>query len=149
MKIDHFSGEYDFLSNFYEAPVTWKGVVYPTSEHAYQAAKTLDSVERNQIRLAETPAIAKKLGRKVTIREDWEEVKFDFMFKIVWNKFILNQELATKLLATGDAELIEGNWWGDTYWGVCRGEGQNNLGLILMTVRGILRNPKNRSAGIT
>ena len=143
MKIDAFEGEYRFLSNFYPSPVLWQEVLYPTVEHAYQAAKTLNLEDREWIRTALTPAMAKKRGsakgvggRKIELREDWEPFgKVLVMKRLVWRKFSENTALAQQLIDTGDAELIEGNWWGDTFWGVCQGYGENMLGQILMQVR--------------
>jgi ribA/ribD-fused uncharacterized protein len=134
MTIDRFSGEYRFLSNFYPATVEMYGLSYPSVEHAYQAAKTLDPVERVTIRQAASAADAKRLGRIVTVRPDWLENRASFMLKLVERKFAL-PSLRDKLLATGSEELVEGNSWGDTYWGVCDGKGANTLGLILMLVR--------------
>lgn len=137
-KIDSFSGEYDFLSNFYSQEITYDGIKYPTNEHAFQAAKTLDLAKRQAIAKLATPGQAKRAGRKVLLRSDWEDVKFDVMKEIVILKFI-TPELKEKLLATKDAELIEGNTWNDRCWGVCNGVGQNNLGQILMEVRELLK----------
>src|SRR5690606_21767015 len=100
----------------------------------YQAAKTFSIEEREQIRNAFSPAKAKKIGRSVTLREDWENIKIDIMTDLVRQKFNISS-FKEKLLATKDAELIEGNWWGDTFWGVCKGVGKNNLGKILMEIR--------------
>lgn len=146
-RIESFSGEYRFLSNFYPAAVHLDGVVYPTVEHAYQAAKTLDPEERETIRLSPSPSIAKKLGRHLRMRQDWEEIKLETMALLVIEKFETNIDLATKLLGTGQAELVEGNWWGDTYWGVCRGKGENNLGRILMATRQQLAKEKQDEHG--
>jgi ribA/ribD-fused uncharacterized protein len=132
-KIDSFKGEYRWLSNFYLAEVVLDGFVYPSSEHAYQAAKTLNLEERRAI-LSMSVSEAKKAGRKVTLRSDWEDIKLDVMLRLLRQKFA-HPELRSKLVATGDAELVEGNWWNDTFWGVCRGVGQNNLGKLLMVVR--------------
>lgn len=137
-KIDSFSKEYEFLSNFYSQEITYDGIKYPTNEHAFQAAKTLDLEERKAISSLPTPGQAKRAGRRVSLRPDWEEVKFDVMKEIVILKFI-NPALKEKLLATGDSELIEGNTWNDRCWGVCKGVGQNNLGRILMEVRELLK----------
>jgi ribA/ribD-fused uncharacterized protein len=139
-KIDSFSGDYKFLSNFYPCSVELDGIVYPTVEHAYQAAKTIDPHERQIILETPQPNIAKKLGRYCTIRKDWDDVKLSVMSDLVWQKFSGDETLKSQLLATGDAELVEGNWWNDTYWGVCRGQGHNNLGKILMLVRNELKN---------
>jgi ribA/ribD-fused uncharacterized protein len=85
--IDNFEGDYRFLSNFYSCPVEFEGIIYPSSEHAYQAAKTLDQDERIAVKICTTAAIAKKLGRQVTVRSDWNAIKVDIMRKIVKTKF--------------------------------------------------------------
>ena len=130
-----FKGAYHFLDNFYPAPVTWEGMEYPTSEHAFQAAKTLDVELRKQIANDPSPFHAKKMGRSVDMRADWEERKYDIMKEIVLAKFCQHPKLAQKLLATGDAPLEEGNHHGDTTWGTVDGQGKNWLGIILMLVR--------------
>ena len=135
LAIKSFSGEYRFLSNFWYHPVVMGGMTFPTNEHAFQAAKTNSGMQRREVCNAGTPSIAKLLGRSVMMRPDWEEIKLDVMYRINRQKFVYNTELGNKLLATGDAELIEGNTWGDKFWGVCDGEGQNHLGKILMRVR--------------
>lgn len=129
-----FQGDYRFLSNFHPARVALDGVMYPSVEHAYQAAKTLDHGER-LLFCAGSPGEAKRNGRKVTMREDWDEVKLGVMRDLVRQKFVLSGPLGDKLLDTGDAHIEEGNHWGDTFWGVCRGRGQNHLGKIIMSVR--------------
>lgn len=133
-KIDSFRGKYNFLSNFYTANVTLDGKRYQTVEHAYQAAKTLDENQRGYIWSLLHPAAAKKAGYKVTLRSDWENIKVDIMKDLVRQKF-QSAFVKRMLLNTGDAELIEGNDWNDTFWGVCKGVGQNQLGKILMGVR--------------
>ena len=110
------------------------GLSYPTCEHAFQAFKTLDVVQHELIRTCPTPGQAKKLGRKVLLREGWNDVRDDFMRKFVKLKFE-NPILRELLIMTLDAELIEGNEWHDSYWGVYRGVGQNRLGVILMNER--------------
>jgi ribA/ribD-fused uncharacterized protein len=138
--IDSFEGEYRFLSNFYPAETVFEGVTYPTSEHAYQAAKSLDPAERQKIAAQPTPAEAKRAGRALPKqRADWEQVKFDVMERCVRDKFTRHADLRAKLLASGDAELIEGNTWGDRIWGVYQGQGENHLGKILMKIRSELR----------
>jgi ribA/ribD-fused uncharacterized protein len=117
----------------------------PTVEHLYQALKTLDLSERITILSVGTPAAAKQLGKKVTLRPDWEERKLEFMETLVREKFLQNPKLAQLLDETGDAELVEGNWWGDRFWGVCRGEGENHLGRILMRVRTELREKRQEA----
>jgi hypothetical protein len=137
-KIDRFINEFAFLSNFHPSTIIVDGRHYATVEHAYQAAKTLDETQREMVRKSKTAAEAKKLGRSVTLREDWDQVKVDLMRKFVKAKFE-NPLLREMLLATEDAELIEGNHWNDKFWGVCRGQGQNWLGRILQEVRDEIR----------
>jgi ribA/ribD-fused uncharacterized protein len=137
--IDSFSGENRWLSNFWPSQVMLDGTVYPSVEHAYQAAKTCDPQERALIRLSLTPGQSKRMGGKVQLRKDWNEVKYGVMMYLVRQKFHGNDDLRAKLLATGVEELVEGNTWGDTYWGVCRGQGQHRLGQILMAVRSEIR----------
>lgn len=132
-KIDSFSGAFTFLSNFYFVQIKHEGIMYNSVEAAYQAAKTKDAIEKKFIATM-SPGEAKKYGRRVKLREDWEEIKLAVMEELVKKKF-RNPSLRKKLMATGDAELIEGNWWGDTYWGVCKGKGENHLGEILMSIR--------------
>lgn len=140
--IKFFRGEYDFLSNFYEAEITYDGITYKNSEAAFQAGKCLDYNER--LKFAElNPSAAKRLGRRVALRPDWEDVKYGVMQAVVKAKFEQNEDLAEKLLATGDAHLEEGNTWNDRTWGVCRGVGKNWLGVILMGVREELRDRKS------
>lgn len=136
--IDRFAGEYAFLSNSWSCPMKLDGVTYPSVEHAYQAAKTLDPVFRDMIREAVKPSYAKRLGQAAPLREGWHDIRLDVMRELVWQKFEI-PALRQALLATGSAELIEGNTWGDTFWGVCRGVGENNLGLILMNIRSRVR----------
>jgi ribA/ribD-fused uncharacterized protein len=132
--INSFEGEYAFLSNFYEHPISNGVITFPTNEHYFQAMKTLEDDERLAIARAATPGQAKRIGRSVKLRPDWESIKLDVMETAVRIKFT-DPELAAKLIATGDEELIEGNWWNDTFWGVCNGVGENHLGKILMKVR--------------
>lgn len=134
--IKEFRGDYFFLSNFYPATVRLDGRTYASVEHAFQAAKTLDYFRRQIFRDSTTTAAgAKRLGRKLPIRPDWEVVKLDVMLQLVRQKFNRHKYIRNLLLNTGDSELIEGNWWGDTFWGVCRGKGKNWLGKLLMQVR--------------
>lgn len=133
--IDSFSGEYHFLSNFSAAEVWLDGVSYASVEHAYQAAKTDSTSARRRIQTAKTPNEAKRLGRAVKLREDWEEIKLEVMYQLVRQKFRQHPSYSSYLLKTEDEELVEGNWWGDTYWGVCNGTGENHLGKILMRIR--------------
>lgn len=133
--ISSFRDEYFFLSNFYPVEIKLDGMVYPNAEAAFQAQKTMDVEERRKFSMLKNPVQAKRLGRKVKLRDDWEEVKLDIMTKIVSQKFLQHPRLIELLLQTGDEELVEGNKWGDRFWGVCKGKGQNNLGKILMKIR--------------
>ena len=135
MKIDKFDGENAFLSNFHPSPIRVQGIWFPTVEHAFQAAKTLNPAERDEIARATTPGRAKRLGRRVTLRRDWESVKVGVMEDLLRRKFDGVGPLRQQLQDTSPAELIEGNTWGDTFWGVCKGRGQNQLGLLLMKIR--------------
>lgn len=132
--INCFDGEFAFLSNFYPSPIEFEDITYPTNEHFFQAMKTLDLDERRAIANCATPGQAKRMGRRVALRPDWEEVKEDVMLTGLCIKFT-DRALRSQLLETGDEELVEGNSWGDTTWGVCNGVGQNKLGKLLMRVR--------------
>lgn len=138
--INVFRGDHYFLSNFYEAPVTYQGLTYQNAEAAFQAQKCRSDEEKAAFTEYE-PSRAKNMGRCVDLRPDWEEVKLTLMEEIAYAKFSQNGELKEKLLSTGDALLKEGNKWGDVFWGVNSktGEGENNLGKILMRVRDNLR----------
>ena len=133
--ISDFRGGFKFLSNFYIADVSYDGVTYPSTEHAYQAAKTTDALERQKVLTTPTCFKAKRMGMQVTLRPDWDAIKLGIMEDLIRQKFTRHQDLREQLLATGTKELVEGNTWGDTYWGVCNGKGQNQLGKILMKVR--------------
>lgn len=136
--IDSFRGKYFFLSNFYEVPVVYEGIMYGSSEAAFQAQKCKDEKQRILFAYLK-PSEAKERGRTIQLREDWEDIKFQIMYLIVYNKFDQNPELAKRLLETGAEELVEGNTWGDKIWGKVDGEGLNLLGRILMDVRTELR----------
>lgn len=145
MRIDKFDGtEYAFLSNFYEHRFVWMHIHYPTAEHAFQTAKTLDIHERAKIRTAKTPAEAKRLGRKCSMRADWDSTKIYIMDMILEAKF-RDPDLRAKLLETKNAILIEGNQWHDNYWGDCYCSnckdihGKNHLGRALMNLRNELQ----------
>lgn len=137
--INEFRGKYYFLSNFFEAPVIWDDITYRNNEAAFQSAKVLDKDIRQTFATLD-PASAKRKGRNVQLRHDWEQVKYDIMYEICRAKFSQNEELKTKLLETEDQHLEEGNTWGDMIWGTVNGKGQNHLGKILMRVREELKN---------
>ena len=134
-----FKEEYRFLSNFWSCGVWWHEEMYNSVEHAYQAEKMLRIEDHRKVSHAMTAGEAKKLGRRYKAKPHWDEIKLRVMEELVMSKFASNEDLKAKLLATGDATLIEGNHWGDIYWGVCKGDGENHLGLILMKVRSKLR----------
>jgi len=142
MTINSFRGKYSFLSNFYFSPFKVKDKEYKTVEHYYQSQKTLDENEQEKIRNVKSPSEAKKLGKQVKIRVEWDFQKTRFMYIGLLSKFQQNKDLAKKLIDTGDSELIEGNNWHDTYWGVCNGVGKNTLGKLLMIIRSHLKENK-------
>lgn len=144
--IDQFKGDYRFLSNFFPSSIEmYDGVRYPTSEHAFQAHKTHSMEERRHIASLDTPGKAKRAGRRVTLRDDWEVIKISIMEGVLFQKFSMHLDLRQKLIDTGDAELIEGNTWGDTFWGVCRGKGENHLGKLLMKIRQALKQARRKT----
>lgn len=147
--IQKFEGRYGFLSNFYPCEIEHQGIIYPSVEHFYVAMKCNNSqlINGNQYTMLDFremiskipyPGMVKKLGSKISIRKDWNEKKLEFMNWAIREKF-KDEKLAQLLLETGDEELVEGNTWNDTFWGVCNGSGQNHLGKILMKVRNELR----------
>ena len=137
--ISEFRVEYSFLSNFYLTPVEYDGIIYPSAEHAYQAAKTLDMEKRQKIANLKKSGDAKHAGKKIEKRADWnDELKLKIMLDILRIKF-KNEVMKTNLLETGRYQLVEGNWWNDTFWGVYKGEGKNHLGKLLMQVRDEIR----------
>lgn len=136
--ITSFRNKYFFLSNFYEAPIIFDNVRYRNNEAAFQAQKCIDPEDRKKFSELD-PATAKKMGRKIKLRSDWEDVKVSLMRKIVFAKFTQHPNLTVELLNTKDEELVEGNNWGDKVWGQVNGEGQNLLGKILMEVRDEIR----------
>lgn len=141
-RIDNFHDKrYEFLSNFSDSPIEYEGIRYPTVEHAFQAAKSLSPADRRRIASLPYPRLAKKEGRRVKLRPNWDQLKDGIMLQLLRLKFAPGSVLAEKLLATGDAELIEGNTWHDNHFGNCvcpkhRGiPGENVLGKSLMQIR--------------
>lgn len=145
-EIKSFKGKYNFLSNFYPCFVEYEGIVYPSVEHAFQAAKTLDPQMRKNFSIMRSAADAKWWGGHIKLRPDWEQVKDQVMLECVKSKFTYSspasfqKNLKKQLLDTGDAYLEEGNQHHDMYWGTYRGKGKNMLGKILMIVRDEIRN---------
>lgn len=125
------------MSNFYPHKFVYGGVEYYNSEAAFQAQKCINEAEKLALSNMESPMEAKKYGRTVALREDWENVKNDVMYSVLMAKFSSDEELKRKLLDTGEEELVEGNTWGDSYWGydLKKNEGKNILGKTLMQVR--------------
>lgn len=139
-RVTQFRGKHYFLSNFFSADVEYDGVRFENNEAAFQAQK---QPERAHEFASLPPNEAKRLGRRVKLRPDWESVKQRVMEGVVRAKFEQHPKLREQLIRTGDIELVEGNNWGDTYWGVCFGKGRNELGKILMKVRRELRGEKD------
>lgn len=146
-KVNGFFGEYRFLSNFYPCEIEYEGLKYNSVEHAYQAAKSDLAWERKA--LSCTPGSGKKVmsakeakifGKKVSMRHNWDNVKLSVMEELCRQKFTNHEDLKAKLLATDDQYLEETNYWGDRFYGVCGGSGQNHLGKIHMKIRKELQN---------
>ena len=139
--INDFHNENYFLSNFAPSPLYYDGILYPTVEHAFQAAKMVNESDRLAIQAAEGPNMAKRIGRRGLMRSDWEDIKVDVMRKCLMRKFLLDPELRQKLRATAPQELVEGNTWHDNCWGDCNcpkcvnKKGTNYLGKLLMEIR--------------
>lgn len=128
-----FRGDYRWLSNFERCEILYKGILYKSSEAAYQAQKTPNIKVRHIFSKLDARE-AKALGNAINIRSDWEDVRYNIMKDICQIKF--NQpQFKAKLVDTGNMEIIESNYWNDTYWGVCDGIGFNNLGNIIMGIR--------------
>ena len=147
MDIKGFFGEYFWLSNFYVISMMWDGRTYPSTEAAYQSAKTLNIPKREEF-IYYNPRKSKREGRKLSLRYDWEDVKDQVMYEVCKSKFTVHRYLREKLIETGDVYLEETNHWGDTYWGVCDGNcnkecehgGTNKLGHTLMRIRKEIQN---------
>lgn len=148
--IDKFEGRFRFLSNFYPCEIEFQGITYPSNENYYVAMKINDmqlingqmltvNDARELVASIESPGKVKRFGRSIKVRKDWDDVKLKVMEYGVRQKFTKHKNLSDLLISTGDEQLIEGNWWGDIFWGVCDGKGENNLGKILMKVRDEIR----------
>lgn len=134
-KIERFSGDYRFLSNFHPCDITYNGINYKSTENAYQAQKTNDKKIQFNISTM-TPAQSKLFGSKINLNSDWDDKRLLVMYEINKLKYKI-PELRKLLLDTGSDLLIEGNWWNDKFWGVClkTNKGDNFLGEILMGIR--------------
>jgi len=147
--ISEFQGKYRWLSNFWtlKVPVEFNGAKFYTVEVAYQSAKCLQIEDFRWIQQL-SPGQAKRYARTMVVRDDWNDSrKLEVMRILVCQKFYKNRELAELLVETGDQKLVEGNTWGDRFWGVCNGAGENNLGKILMEARYSLIEDLNRECG--
>lgn len=136
--IKGFFGEYRWLSNFHLCPIPWEGYTWPSTEHAYQATKTFDPEIRKKIYGLTEPKLVKRISRSFALRGDWEIIKLQVMLDISRIKYQIPY-LRDRLLKTQELYLEETNTWNDTFWGVCNGVGQNNLGRILMQIREEIR----------
>lgn len=134
MATSSFRGRLAFCSNFYNVWVRYNYRSYRTAEHAYQANKMASLEDHNRVASQFTPGAAKRLARTLPMRPEWEAIKDTVMLAILRAKFSA-KTLEAMLLDTGVEELVERNDWGDTYWGICDGVGQNKLGKLLMQVR--------------
>jgi hypothetical protein len=141
--IDGFFDEFRWLSNFHLCEIPYHRFIYPSSENAFQAEKTILLSRRIPFTTC-SPNEAKKEGRRLILRKGWENIKLSRMEQILRIKFAI-PELKEKLIATGNAGLIEGNYWHDNFWGDCRCykcedfEGENQLGILLMKIRGEIK----------
>ena len=152
MQINSFRGDYGFLSNMHSCSVWFEGIVFPSAEHAYQAAKFTDWSDRQHIAKMASPVEAKRYPKFVRthgleinhpLDPDFDRYKIKQMKRILYDKFVNHKDMGVRLLATAPAELIEGGWWHDGFWGTCTcgkcQPGQNNLGKLLMEIRDILK----------
>ena len=141
-----FKDDFNFLSNFYPSKLFYRGTIWPTVEHAYQALKCSNPDDDEQIRVAPTPGLAKKLGFRAALRPDWEKVKVQCMLDVLLLKFTQHRDLKELLQLTEGLYLEEGNYWHDNFWGNCyckkciNIQGKNVLGLSLMAIREELKN---------
>lgn len=139
LPITEFNKEFRFLSNFYPAPFVWDSILWKDSETAYQAAKSDNwDIRKEFSDTILTPSDAKRFGKTLQLRSDWDRVKVQIMLEIVDEKFQQNPMLKQKLIDTWPRKLEEGNYWRDIFWGICpagSGIGKNMLGIILMVLR--------------
>lgn len=135
-KITEFVEEFSWLSNFTPVKIMFDGDEYPSVEHAYMSAKSHDEGWKEFCQNTKNPGSVKRASRKIKLREGWDDIKFDIMLRCLEKKFI-QEPFKSKLIETGDAYIMEGNWWKDTYWGIDlkSGEGNNYLGKLIMGIR--------------
>mgnify|MGYP004672821425 CR=1 FL=1 len=125
-----FRDKYYFLSNMFPCNILYNGINYKSVESAFQAQK--DPSRINEFINLDGFA-AKKLGRKVTLRKDWETIKLSIMEDLLRVKFS-DKTLHDQLLAVTEP-IVEDNTWHDTFWGICNGKGENNLGKLLEKIK--------------
>lgn len=136
--ITRFRGPFKFLSNLYPTPITYKGHTYCCLEAAYQAQKSLDPTIHEKFANIRLPYKARGMGHRIkTIRPDWFDIRIDIMEELLYIKFS-HPQLKEWLQCTGQSNIVESNTWGDTFWGVYNGVGENQLGTLLMKVRDTL-----------
>lgn len=143
--IKFFKDDYEEYSNFYQVRISYDGFIFDSVEIAFVAAKTKDRYIRYTLSKLEASdsGKAKVIGRKLKLRENWEIIKVPTMVKLIDQKFNYSK-FSEKLLSSGGAEIIEGNYWHDNFWGDCYCNkcknipGQNKLGKILMKKRSTL-----------
>jgi ribA/ribD-fused uncharacterized protein len=139
MVISQFKDEFHFLSNMYPIDIEYKGIQFNSVEQAYQYQKTTSTKEKIKVLNCNDPKKVKGIANKFKfIREDWKDVRLGIMYNLLWIKFN-NPQLKEALLLTDGWELVEGNWWGDVFYGVCEGVGENYLGKLLMKIRSQLK----------
>lgn len=144
MVINSFTGEYRWLSNFQQSPISYSKYTFPTVENAYQAAKCKNVDDMIDFTIM-SPGEAKRQGRLLNpMIDNWDNIKLNIMRKLINLKFSTGSYLSDKLIETGDIEIIEGNTWNDVYWGVCNNKGENHLGLLIMKQRDILNTNSNQ-----
>ena len=132
--INGFRGDFRFLSNFWPAEIVVCGLTFPSTEHAYQALKSPHREIWHEVKSMRRAADAKRLGKEIEVRPNWHRLKVPTMRLLLRRKFTI-PDLRKALLLTNDHYLEETNHWGDTFWGVCNGIGENHLGHLLMQVR--------------
>lgn len=132
--IGGFKEEYAWLSNMHTCIIQWQAMYFNSTESAYQASKCLSLSKAKQYQ--ELSGLeAKRHSKTLPVRKDWDKIKINVMSQLIFQKFLIHLDLRQKLLDTGDKYLEETNNWNDTFWGVCDGKGENNLGKILMATR--------------
>lgn len=140
--IHFFRGEYAWLSNYADCKIIIKGIEYQSVENAYMACKNT-SPEWKELCRTSSASEAKRESKKILLRDNWDEVKLRVMKACLEQKFA-QEPYRQKLIDTGDENIIEGNYWNDTYWGVDLKQdpnwGENHLGRIIMSIRKEIQN---------